>query len=40
MTENIIALDAMALKMTVTECDLAESQTTAKIGLKILALKL
>ena len=41
MTKNIIALKAMALKMTVAECDLAESLITAKrnMALKITALK-
>jgi hypothetical protein len=31
MTKNIIDKNAMALKMTVAECDLAESKMTAKI---------
>jgi hypothetical protein len=29
MTKNIIDLKAMTLKMTVAECDMAESQMTA-----------
>ncbi len=41
MTKNIIDLKAMTLKMTVAECDMAESQMTAQrnMVLKLPALK-